>query len=140
MTAVEAARRFVEAVAWGEHRTVWDLLSPDGRAVVLRVATNRGMDAALGARLREGQATRGEEETFLTDLVNGLRADLAGTDLDTLEIEAGPGPAEPDREWVLLVAPVAAELGVPGLPVGTLEMVHLSNTWRVERLSPRVVR
>ncbi|MBA2280416.1 MAG: hypothetical protein M3527_01375 [Actinomycetota bacterium] len=138
--AVEIARRFVGAIAWGEHRTVWELLSGEGRSAVLRVATRRGMDESLSARLRDAQATRTEEETFLTDLLNGLRADLAGTDLDALEFDVEPGPAEPDRERITLIAPVAAAIGVPGLPVGTIELAQCDDGWLVDRLLPRVTR
>ncbi len=138
--ALDAARRFVQAVAWGEHRTVWSLLGREGRSTVLRIAVTRGMDEALSARLRDGTTSSGEEHQFLTDLVNGLRADLAGTDLDGLDYDIEPGPAEPGRLHVMLSAPVHANLGVAGLPVGTLEMVEADGAWVVERLLPRAKR
>jgi len=138
--ALAVARQFLEAVAWGEHRTVWDLLGREGRTAVLRVATRRGMDEALAARLRDGVASTAEEDDFLTDLINGLRADLAGTDLDELELDPEPGPQEPGRSRVLLIAPVAASLGVPGLPVGSVELAEDEGIWRVQRLVPRATR
>lgn len=134
------ARQFLDAVAWGEHHTIWELLGREGRTAVLRVATTRGMDEALAARLRDGVASPGDQDVFLTDLVNGLRADLAGTDLDALEIESEPGPQEPGRARVVLVAPVAASLGVPGLPVGSVELADEGGTWLVQRLVPRIGR
>lgn len=137
---VVVARRFLNAVAWGEHSTIWTLLGREGRTAVLRVATGRGMDEALAARLRDGIASPGDEDVFLTDLVNGLRADLAGTDLDALEVEAEPGPQEDGRARVLLIAPVAASLGVPGLPVGSVELTVDEGTWVVQRLVPRLSR
>lgn len=138
--ALDTARRFVDAVAWGEHRTVWDLLGSEGRTTVLRIAVNRGMSEALSARLRDGTTAQGEEHEFLTDLVNGLRADLAGTDLDSLIFDVEPGPVEPGRLHVMLSSPVHANLGVAGLPVGTIELVETDDGWRVERLLPRAMR
>lgn len=137
---VAVARRFLNAIAWGEHRTLWDMLDREGRTTVLRVATRRGMDEALAARLRDGVADATEGETFLADLVNGLRADFARTDLDDLEFDTEPGPQEPGRARVLLVSPVAATLGVPGLPVGSVELVEDGDSWLVARIVPRTTR
>jgi hypothetical protein len=135
------AAAFVAAVAWGEHLRVWELLSPEARRVVLRVAVSRGMDEALSARIRDGTAGRAERDTFLTDLVNGLRADLRGNDLDALEYAPDPDPygdvVDPDRTRVLLVAPVvSAALGEP-LPVASVELVRHDGQWRIEHLLPR---
>ena len=134
--AISAARVFIEAIAWGEHRRVWDLLGPEGRKTVLRVAVKNGMDEALAARLRSGTAGSAESEEFLGELLNGLRADLAGNDLDTLEYsEDGGHDGETVR--VLLTAPVPPLLGPVGLPVGSVELAELDGQWRVERLTPR---
>ena len=138
---VAAAAEFVAAVAWGEHLRVWELLSPEARRVVLRVAVGRGMDDALSARLRDGTAGRAERDAFLTDLVNGLRADLRGNDLDALNYQPDPDPygdvVDPDRTRVLLVAPVvSAALGEP-LPVASIELVRHDGQWRIEHLLPR---
>lgn len=140
-TAVEVTREFVAAVAWGEHLKVWDLLGPEARATVLRVAVNRGMDEALSARLRDGTATTGERDSFLGDLVNGLRTDLAGSDLDSLDYDPDPGPEEPGQARVLLTAPMPEALGLPGLPVGSVELSQEGDgQWLVERLLPRLSR
>lgn len=139
-TALDVARQFVTAVAWGEHRTVWDLLGHEGRTAIIRVATRRGMDDALAARLRDGIATATEEDVFLTDLINGMRADFASTDLDELHLEDEPGPQEPGRARVVLVAPVAAALGLPGLPVGSVELAEEDGGWRVQRVTARSTR
>ena len=136
VTPEETTRAFVDAVSWGEHRTVWDLLGQEGRRAVLRVAVNQGMDEALAARLREGTATQGEREEFLTHLVNGLRADLVGADIESLEYDRDPDPLEPGKVRVLLMAPVPAELG-PALPVGSAELSEEEGGWRVDRLVPR---
>ena len=138
-TTVEAttvARTFIEAIAWGEHRRVWELLGPEGRKTVLRVAVKNGMDEALAARLRDGTAGPGETEEFLAELLNGLRADLAGNDLDTLEYSADDDERT-DQVRVVLTAPVPPLLGPVGLPVGSLELARHDGHWLVERLTPR---
>ncbi len=137
--AVETARAFVEGVAWGEHHKVWELLGTEGRAIVLRVAAAKGMDEALAARLRDGTASSAEREEFLTDLVNGLRADLQGTDFETLDYVLDPEPPEPGRARVVLMTPVPELLG-GSLPVATMELSEDGGTWQVERLVPRTTK
>jgi hypothetical protein len=139
-TAPERARAFVDAVAWGEHQKVWDLLSEEGRRVVLRVGAKRGMDEALTARLSAGTASAAEQDQFLADLVNGLRADLAGNDLDALEAELDPAGAEAGQARVVLVAPLPEVLNQPGLPVATVEMAEEEGGWRIDRLIPRTTQ
>jgi hypothetical protein len=135
--ATLAARTFIEAIAWGEHRKVWELLGPEGRKTVLRVAVRNGMEEALSARLRDGTAGASETEEFLAELLNGLRADLAGNDLDNLEYAEDGDFAGEDRVRVLLTAPVPPLLGPVGLPVGSVELAEYEGTWQVERLTPR---
>lgn len=131
------ASRFIDAIAWGEHHTVWDLLSPQARRTVLRLATDRGMDEGLAARLRDGTASRSEREVFLADLVNGLRADLIGTDVDNLVFLDDPDP-EPGRARVILTVPFPPELEQgEGVPVGSVELIDDGDGWLVERLVPR---
>lgn len=134
--ATLAAQSFVEAIAWGEHRRVWELLGPEGRKTVLRVAVRNGMDEPLAARLRDGTAGPGESEEFLSELVAGLRADLAGNNLDDLEYSADAEHA-PGGVRVVLTAPIPPLLGPVGLPVGSVEMAFVDGTWVVERLTPR---
>ncbi|MGH9164367.1 MAG: hypothetical protein ACRDZW_02495 [Acidimicrobiales bacterium] len=134
--ALGAARAFVDAVAWGEHHRVWELLGAEGRKTVLRVAVNHGMDEALAARLREGTAAAGESDEFLSDLVAGLRADLSGNDLDSVEYAPDPVP-EPGRCRIGMSVPMPGLLGIGGvgsLPVGTVELAEVDGAWRVERL------
>ncbi|MEO6120651.1 MAG: hypothetical protein ABIW46_09605 [Acidimicrobiales bacterium] len=130
---LETARLFVDAVAWGDHRRVWELLGPEGRKTVLRVAVNGGMDEALAARLRDGTAVAAESDEFLSDLINGLRADLQGNDLDALEYRPDPAP-EPGRFRVGLAVRTHEVLAVDGLPVGMVELSQDDSGWRVERL------
>lgn len=134
--ATTTAQMFIEAVAWGEHRKVWELLGAEGRKTVLRVAVKNGMDEALSARLRDGTAGPTESEEFLSELVDGLRADLAGNNLDELEYAADEEHA-PGQVRVLLTAPLPPLLGPVGLPVGSMELSLVDGTWVVERLNPR---
>ncbi len=143
-TAVEAARAFIDGVVWGEHRKVWELMGVEARTTVLKVATNRGMDEALVARLRDGTASEAERDEFLADLVNGLRADLAGNDLDAVEYEEDPEPLEPGRARVVISVPVAIGFG-GNLPIGSVELATEAATigeaeWRIERLVPQVTK
>lgn len=135
--ALTRARTFVEAVVWGEHSVVWDLFGLEARTTVLRVASKRGMDEGLAARLRDGTAAAGEQEEFLADLINGLRADLAGNDLDALEYELDPVPPEPDKARVVLNVPVAPMLG-GALPVASVELSMEGGAWMVDRMVPQV--
>ncbi len=122
------AKRFVDAVVWGEHLLVWDLLSTTGRDTVLATATARGMASEAADRLRSGTAPVAERDAYLADLVNGLRAELAGSDVDHLVYEdAGDG-------IVRALTPVPAGLGAP-LPVAVLELRAVATRWFVERLS-----
>jgi hypothetical protein len=137
MGPTETVRTFVGAVAWGEHSTVWELLALEGRTTILKIASKRGMDDGLVERLRQGTASDGERQEFLSDLVNGLRADLVGNDLDVLEFEDDPAPAEPGRARVIVNAPLHATLG-GSLPVATVDLAVEDGKWRIERLVPRV--
>ncbi|MGH9124171.1 MAG: hypothetical protein ACRDZ8_05510 [Acidimicrobiales bacterium] len=139
---IEVARAFVDAVAWGEHLEVWKLFSEEARHLVLRVAATRGMDDRLAGRLRDGTATVPERDAFLGDLVNGLRTDLRGCDLDTLIYEVDPDAegSDPNRTSVmLLTSTINPQLGPP-LPVASMELVREGSRWCVERLQPRVKR
>jgi hypothetical protein len=141
-SALDIAREFVDAVVWGEHRKVWDLMGLEARTTVLKVAADRGMDEGLVARLRDGTASDGERDEFLADLINGLRADLAGNDLDALEYEDDTTPQEPGRARVVILVPVAVGFG-GNLPVGSVELATEPSSngepeWRIQRLVPQV--
>jgi hypothetical protein len=138
---VATAEAFVDAVAWGEHHRVWELLADDGRETVLRVAATRGMDQDLATRLRDGTATASERDEFLIDLVNGLRADLAGADLDNVEYAVDPEPLEAGRARVVIIATLPEPLAVGGgIPAGSVDLVHDGARWRVERIVPRLAK
>ena len=133
---IATTKMFVDAVTWGDHEKVWDLLSTEGRETVLKVAVSHGMDEDVAARLQEGTASASERGKFLVDLVYGLRNDLHGNDVDALEYQLDTEPPGSDRARVVLSAPMPAELG-GGLPVGSAELSHEGERWKVERLVPR---
>lgn len=144
MSALETARAFVDAVVWGEHLKIWELMGLEARTTVLKVASDRGMDEGLVARLRDGTASVAERDEFLADLLNGLRADLSGNDLDALEYEEDAEPPEPGRARVVISVPVAVGFG-GNLPVGSVELATEPSTtgeaaWRIERLVPQVTK
>ena len=136
-SALGTAREFVDAVVWGEHRKMWSLLGLEARTTVLKVASDRGMDEGLVARLRDGTASDAERDEFLGDLITGLRSDLAGNDLDALTYEEDPEPPEPGRARVVILVPVAMGLG-GNLPVGSVELAIEEAEWRIQRLVPQV--
>ena len=136
-SALDTAREFVDAVVWGEHRKMWALLGLEARTPVWKVASDRGMDEGLVARLRDGPASDAERDEFLGDLITGLRSDLAGNDLDALTYEEDPEPPEPGRARVVILVPVAMGLG-GNLPVGSVELAIEEAEWRIQRLVPQV--
>ena len=131
---LDVARAFLSAIAWGEHTTVWETLSTQARLAVLHVAERRGLDPRLSARLREGTAGAVERDEFLSDLLHGLRSELAGVDLEALGcVLGGPGSTVDGSVLVHLVTDVPPELGDP-LPAGRVELVLDSGRWSVVRL------
>lgn len=139
-TPDEAARTFIQAVAWGEHHMVWDMLSSDAQRVVMGIATSRGMPEPLAARLRDGTATQAELDQFRGDLVNGFRADLLAIDIDTLEYDVVDGALEPGTARVVLVVPVPDPILGSGLPAGSLELTQEGEDWKVDRLISRLAK
>ena len=139
-TPGEAARTFVQAVAWGEHHMVWEMLSSEAQRVVMGIATSRGMPEPLAARLRDGTATQAELDQFRGDLVNGFRADLLAVDVDTLEYDLVDDACEPGTARVLLVVPVPNPVLGSGLPAASLELSQEGEEWRVERLVSRLAK
>ena len=139
-SAGETAKTFVQAVAWGEHHLVWEMLSTEAQRVVMGIATKRGMPEPLAARLRDGTATQAELDQFRGDLVNGFRADLLGNDVDTFEYDVDEDLLEPGTARVVLIVPVPNPALGSGLPAASLELRREGDDggWRVERLIPRL--
>ena len=133
--AMPVAEDFIEAVVWGDHSKVWELIGTAGRSEVLEVATKRGMDEGMAARLAIDNGSPAETREFLTDLVNGLRSELAGNDLDHITYEVDQAQSEAGRAAIRMFVPLHQLLGGT-LPIGTLFLVPETDIWRVERLIP----
>lgn len=133
--ATATATDFIDAIVWGDHNKVWRLLGAEGRTEVLEVATKRGMDEGLAARLAADAGSPAETNEFLVDLVNGLRAELAGNDLDHLTYEVNEAETTAERAAIVMHVQLHPLLGGT-LPVGTLYLGTEGGEWRVERLIP----
>lgn len=144
MTAspAETTQTFVEAVAWGEHHVVWEMLSTEAQRKVMSIAASRGMPEPLAARLRDDTATQAETDQFRGDLVNGFRTDLIGVDVDTLEYEVDEAVLEPGTARVILVVPVPDPRLGRGLPTASIELrtEGEDGQWRIERLTARLAK
>lgn len=133
---VYVAATFLHAVAWAEHTSVWNMLSAQSRIAVLELATRRGMDPLLAARLRESTAGDDERDSFLADLLHGIRADLRDVDFDTVRCVCDDDIDAPTIT-VDLVHDVDDALGGP-LPVGSVElMAEPKGRWSVVRVRGR---
>lgn len=133
--AIAAAEEFIDGVVWGDHNKVWELIGTGGRDEVLDIATKRGMDEALADRLKSNIGSAAETNEFLADLVNGLRAELAGNDLDHITYEIDTEQTASGRAAVKMFVPLHPLLGGT-LPIGTLFLVTEGDAWKVERLIP----
>ncbi len=135
---MEAARDFVRAIVWGEHTTVWELLSDAGRSTALSVARARGFDRVIASRIDDGVADPTELDEFQARLVGGLRRDLRSVDLEHLEPLSGPDPFEEGRVVVELGSPST----LPGAEPWSAGRLVLSaddaGRWRIDRLEPRL--
>jgi hypothetical protein len=93
------------------------------------------MDEALAERLRSNTGSPAETNEFLADLVNGLRAELAGNDLDHITYALDDEQTGPGKAAVKMFVPLHPLLG-GNLPIGTLYLVVEGEAWKVERLIP----
>ena len=136
--AVATAQRFLDAVAWAEHVTVWRLLATSAREVALAGAARRGLDAVAAERARQGTWSETERDALLGELVRGLRVDLAGAPLDDLRV-VSVQPRPDGRVAVELEAsstlPDTITAG-RGWPVASLLLTPGANDdgWLVERI------
>lgn len=136
--ALDAAASFVHAIQWGEHTTLWQLLSETGRDTALEVALRHGLDRVTASRIRDDVSDPVDLEEFLSRLLGGLRRDLRSIELDHLAtastVEPGPG----DAVTVELTNPST----LPGTDYWSAGQLELSadetGTWRVDRLVPRL--
>ncbi len=135
--ALGAARKFLDAIVWGEHLTIWDMLTPSAREVALAGAARRGLDAIAAERARQGTWTDAQRDELLGALVRGLRVDLAGAPLDELSVGSAT-LAEGQRATVVVEGASALPTIVTGgrdWPVARIVLVEdATGGWSVERI------
>lgn len=136
---VECARAFLEAILWGAHTTVWELLSEEGRDTVLTVAASRGLDRVTASRIRDDQSDPADHDEFLRELTQGLRRDLRSVDLARVTPSAETNARSDDTVVVDLVTPSEIP-GTENWPAGEVVVgLDPDGHWRVHRLEPRIV-
>jgi len=129
-------RRFLDAVLWGEHLVVWDLLSPAGREHVLAAGERRGLDPLQAQRIRLGTSPLEERDVFLSGLVHGLRVDFSLVPLEDVQPTADLVERPDGTVEVPLECP--ANFGADGWSAGTLVISPHEGTWLVDRVQPVV--
>ena len=134
---VEAANRFIQAIIWGEHLTVWEMLSRAGRDHVLEAGGRRGLDAVQAQRVRQGTSPREEMDLFLTGLLQGLRVDFSSVELDKV---SAVEPAEKDGNQAVVKLQCPAAFGSEPWAAGTVLLTNVDSEWRVDRIHPLVSR
>ena len=132
----QIARRFLDAIVWGEHLVVWEMLSPAGREHVFAAGERRGLDPVQAQRIRLGTSPPDERDAFLSGVVHGLRVDFSMVALEEVEptdkvLELPDGAVE-----VPLECP--ANFGSDGWSAGTLVVSRHEGTWLVDRVRPVV--
>ncbi len=146
LDAVACAERFIHAIVWAEHTTLWDLLSVQGRSTALSVAMHNGLDRVVAGRIHDDLADPNEREQFLQQLVNGLRRDLRSVELTELTVGDCHEMSE-DTVAVELLTPSQ----IPGTEAWSAGRLILSRShsnatcrgddnggWTVDRLEPRL--
>lgn len=134
-----SAERFFLAVAQGDHRRLWELLSDDARAYVVNVAMERGLDFDVASRIRSGNASDEEVDDYLGNLLEGIRRDLRGVDLQRLAFESTAEAHAPMQVRVTYLVEMEAAIGDlrPAIPAGSLIMAYEDDDWKVDRLIPK---
>lgn len=132
------AQAFLDAIVWGRHTELWELLGRNGRDTVLRVALGNGLDRVVAGRLRDGSANPVDRDAFLGQLLEGLRRDLRSVELDVLTLADDVEWVGDDEVRIELVVPST----IPG--TGSWSGGHLvlapedERGWRVDRVEPRL--
>ncbi len=132
------ADRFIQAIVWGEHIVVWDMLSEAGREHVLEAGSRRGLDPLQAQRIRQGTSPQDELDAFLTGLVHGLRVDFAAVPLGDVRAEEPTVPDGDEPVEVALHCPAA--FGEGSWAAGSVVLSRFDDTWRVDRVHPLVSR
>jgi hypothetical protein len=128
-----AAQRFIESLAWGEHRVVWEMFSSEGRRHIVEIGIAAGLDRVMAERITSDIAEETEMDEFLSSLMHGLRADFENLSSDKLNVE----PTDLKTETSALV-----DVSTPGFtpahrwPIGQFQMVRRQTLWYVESFKP----
>jgi len=137
--ALAVAETCFAQVAAGDAEGLWSLFSEPAQAYILNVGHERGMDFDLTSRLRAGAASSDEHEAFLSDVLAGIRRDLAGIDFARLAFDSKAEPEAPMQvrvHYLIQMGPDIPEL-LTAIPAGSLVLSLQPDGWRVERLVPR---
>ncbi len=134
--ARSVARRFLDAVLWGEHLVVWGLFSPVGREHVLQAGERRGLDPMQAERIRLGTSPAEERDAFLSGLVHGLRVDFASVPLQEVRPVSTVVARDDGSVEVPLECP--AGFGPVGWAAGSLVVTHHREGWLIDRVEPVV--
>lgn len=132
-----AADRFFDAVRRRDGDALWEAFSEGARAFVLNKAMEQGLDFDLATGLRDGTASEEERARYLANLVEGIRTDLRGVDLDNLTYELSREPESDQVRVRYLVEVAAGPDGGHRIPAGSLLVVAEEEGWRVHRVIPR---
>ena len=132
------AERFVQAIVWGEHVTLWAMMSDVGREYVLEAGGRRGLDPLQAQRIRQNSSPQDEVDSFLTGLVHGLRVDFAAVSLDDVRATSQSVPTDLDVVEVPLHCP--ATFGDEQWAAGSILLSRSGDTWMVDRVKPLVSR
>jgi hypothetical protein len=132
------AERFVQAIVWGEHLTVWAMMSEAGREYVLEAGARRGLDPLQAQRIRQNSSSQDEVDSFLTGLVHGLRVDFSAVPLD--EVRAGSQPIQAGVDVVEVPLHCPATFGEGRWAAGSIMLSRSDDSWMVDRVKPLVSR
>jgi len=132
------AERFVQAIVWGEHVTVWAMMSESGREHVLEAGARRGLDPSQAQRIRQGTSPPDELDSFLTGLVHGLRVDFSAVPLDDVRATSLSISTNVDVVEVSLHCP--ATFGEGRWSAGSIVLSRSGDSWMVDRVNPVVTR
>lgn len=134
--ASRAAARFLDAIVWGQHSVVWEMLSPAGREAVLAAGERRGLDPLQAQRLRLGTSPTEERDAFLSGVVRGLRVDFSNVSLEDVRPDEERVVDEDGRVEVTLTCP--AGFVAEGWAAGSVMLSRAEDEWRVDRVVPVV--
>ena len=126
------AERFIKAIVWGEHVTVWEMMSVPGREHVLEAGSRRGLDPLQAQRIRQGTSPQEEFDAFLTGLVHGLRVDFSAVPLDDVRAGSQSSPTDDDVIEVPLHCP--ATFGEGQWSAGSIVLSRSDDSWMVDRV------